>query len=138
MKLHSILATVLTQGIQYFQQTRLGLQQLPTRLLNPSAVIQAALPAIFKNVPESFFAQTMEVFENNAKTSYSILSKVPGLHPVMPAGSMFIMVCKYSHCHNTLSDQTLGLDQLCSKFCLLFYSFMLAVLPIIPACLLNN
>ena len=73
-------------------QTRLGLTQLPTRLLNPSAIIQAAIPAIFKNVPDSFFAQTMEVFETNAKTCYSILSKLPGLHPVMPAGSMFIMV----------------------------------------------
>jgi tyrosine aminotransferase len=56
------------------------------------AIIQAAIPAIFKNIPDSFFARTMEVFENNAKTCYSILSKLPGLHPVIPAGSMFIMV----------------------------------------------
>ena len=87
---------LLVPNISFLLQTRLGLQQLPTRLLNPSAVIQAAIPAIFKNIPMSFFDQTMEVFENNAKTCYSVLSKLPGLHPVMPAGSMFIMVgCSY-------------------------------------------
>ena len=75
-----------------YTQVRLGLQQLATRLQNPAAVIQAAIPAILKTVPESFHAQTMEVFETNAKTCYSTLSKVPGLKPVMPAGSMFIMV----------------------------------------------
>ena len=31
--------------------------------------------------------------------------------------------------------QLVGFDQLCSKNCLLFYSFMLRVLPIIPPCL---
>lgn len=66
---------------------------MATRIMNPSAVMQAAIPTILKSVPESFISQTMEVFENNAKTCYSILSKVPGLNPVMPAGSMFIMVC---------------------------------------------
>lgn len=64
------------------------------RLLNPATVVQAAIPSIFKNVPESFLLEMMEVFENNAKTSYSIFSRVPGLKPVMPAGSMYIMVRK--------------------------------------------
>ena len=62
------------------------------RLLNPASLIQAAIPSIFKNVPQSFLSETMEVFESNAKTSYSIFSKVPGLNPVMPAGAMYIMV----------------------------------------------
>ena len=65
---------------------------MATRLLGPTLLIQAAIPSIFKNVPQSFFSETMEVFENNAKTSYSIFSKVPGLNPVMPAGAMYIMV----------------------------------------------
>ena len=62
------------------------------RLLNPATIVQAAIPSIFKNVPQSFLSETMDVFENNAKTSYSIFSKVAGLKPVMPAGSMYIMV----------------------------------------------
>ena len=62
------------------------------RLLNPASIVQAAIPSIFKNVPKSFLSETMEVFESNAKTSYSIFSKVPGLEPVMPAGAMYIMV----------------------------------------------
>ena len=62
------------------------------RLLNPATIVQAAIPAIFNNVPKSFLSETMEVFENNAKTSYSVFSKVPGLKPVMPAGAMYIMV----------------------------------------------
>ena len=62
------------------------------RLLNPASVVQAAIPSIFNNVPQSFLSETMDVFENNAKTSYSVFSKVPGLKPVMPAGSMYLMV----------------------------------------------
>lgn len=61
------------------------------RLLNPATVVQAAIPSIFKNVPNSFFSETMGVFENNAKTSYTIFSEIPGLKPIMPAGSMYIM-----------------------------------------------
>lgn len=76
----------------YIVQVRPGLFQMAMRLLNPSSVVQASIPSIFKNVPESYLASTMDVFENNAKTSYSVFSSIPGLTPVMPAGSMYIMV----------------------------------------------
>ena len=62
------------------------------RLLNPASVVQAAIPSIFTNVPQSFLSETMSVFESNAKTSYSVFSSVPGLKPVMPAGAMYLMV----------------------------------------------
>lgn len=62
------------------------------RLLNPATVVQAAIPSIFTNVPQSFLSETMEVFENNAKTSYFVFSSMPGLKPVMPAGAMYLMV----------------------------------------------
>ena len=65
---------------------------MATKLISPSVLIQAALPDTFKNVPESFYSETMEVFENNAKACFSELSKVPGLTPIMPDGAMYIMV----------------------------------------------
>ena len=43
------------------------------RLLNPASVVQAAIPSIFNNVPQSFLSEMMKVFESNAKTSYCLL-----------------------------------------------------------------
>ena len=63
-----------------------------TRLLTPCTIVQAAIPMIFNNVPQSFFTQTMEVFERNANICYALLSRIPGLKPMMPAGAMYIMV----------------------------------------------
>ena len=69
-----------------------GLRRLATRNIGPCAVIQAAIPDIFKNVPDSFFAETIATFEGNAVACYKKLSTVDGLTPVMPAGAMYMMV----------------------------------------------
>ncbi len=69
-----------------------GLRRLAMKILGPCTLIQAALPDIFKNVPASFFQTNMEFFENNAKKCFEELSTVPGLRPVMPSGTMYMMV----------------------------------------------
>lgn len=55
-------------------------------------MIQAAIPDVLKNVPESYIRQTMEVFESNANICYSKLKGAPGLNPIRPSGAMYIMV----------------------------------------------
>ena len=62
------------------------------KIVVPCTMTQAAIPDIFKNVPDSFIRQTMEVFESNASICYSTLKDVPGLNPIRPSGSMYIMV----------------------------------------------
>lgn len=71
---------------------RRGIQNLLTKLVAPASLIQAAIPDMFKNTPESFFIETMEVFEKNASLCYSKLKDVPGLQPVMPEGALYMMV----------------------------------------------
>lgn len=62
------------------------------KVVVPCTMTQAAIPDVFKNVPDSFIRQTMEVFESNANICYSTLKDVPGLNPIRPAGAMYIMV----------------------------------------------
>lgn len=67
-------------------------ERLPMKLLGPCTLIQAALPDIFKNVPQSFYDGTMATVEANARCCMEGLQGVPGLKPVMPAGATYMMV----------------------------------------------
>lgn len=73
-------------------EVRGGLLKLSQRLLGPNTLVQAALPSILANTPESFYRETLEYIENNANVFYQHLSQVPGLKPVMPQGAMYMMV----------------------------------------------
>merc|ERR1712223_692585 len=47
---------------------------------------------ILKETPASFFNETLDQIEANAKLAFEKLSQVPGLRPVMPSGAMYMMV----------------------------------------------
>ena len=69
-----------------------GLSRLAMKLLGPCTLIQAALPHIFDHTPQSFYDRNMRIFQRNAELVYKGLTSAPGLNPVMPAGSMYMMV----------------------------------------------
>eukprot|EP00095_Tigriopus_kingsejongensis_P009478 maker-scaffold322_size207131-snap-gene-1.15 protein:Tk09478 transcript:maker-scaffold322_size207131-snap-gene-1.15-mRNA-1 annotation:"tyrosine aminotransferase" len=73
-------------------EVRKGLQCLSQRIIGSNTLVQGALPAILKNTPKSFFDDTINIIESNAKIAYSKLVKIPGLKPVMPSGAMYMMV----------------------------------------------
>ncbi|XP_059146218.1 LOW QUALITY PROTEIN: tyrosine aminotransferase-like [Physella acuta] len=75
-----------------FEHVRKGLVKLSQRILGPNTLVQAALPEILKNTPKSFFEETLQYVEKNAKLFYEKLNTVNGLHPVMPQGAMYMMV----------------------------------------------
>ena len=50
------------------------------------------MPSILKDTPASFFNETLDIIEANAKLSFEKLSQIPGLRPVMPSGAMYMMV----------------------------------------------
>ena len=66
------------------------------KLLGPNTLVQAALPDMLRYTPQSFYQRNLRILEESAKLCYSGLVDVPGLHPVMPAASMYMMVCVLS------------------------------------------
>merc|ERR1712109_268288 len=77
-----------------FQESgiRKGLQSLSQRIIGANTIVQGALPSILKDTPASFFNETLDQIEANAKLVFEKLSQVPGLRPVMPSGAMYMMV----------------------------------------------
>ena len=74
------------------------------RLFREQFFIQAALPTILNETPESWHREQNEklfigesIFCTDkivsaAKMLYNGLEKAPGLHPIMPSGAMYMMV----------------------------------------------
>ncbi|GFO11259.1 tyrosine aminotransferase [Plakobranchus ocellatus] len=73
-------------------EVRIGLQKLSTRILGPNTLVQGALPRILRDTPDSFYRQTIDYIEENAQEFYRTFRELPGLHPVMPQGAMYMMV----------------------------------------------
>lgn len=70
---------------------RNGLSRLTQRLMGPNSLVQGALGDILRDVPESFYKQTMDFIFRNAKMCYDKMKLIRGLHPFMPQGSMYLM-----------------------------------------------
>ena len=62
------------------------------RIIGANTIVQGALPSILKDTPASFFNETLDIIEANAKLSFEKISQIPGLRPVMPSGAMYMMV----------------------------------------------
>ncbi|EME26768.1 tyrosine aminotransferase isoform 2 [Galdieria sulphuraria] len=75
-----------------FSQVREGLERLSTLIMGANSLIQAALPKIIQNVPTSWHLSVLRNLHMQANYSYERLSHMNGLEPVMPQGSMYIMV----------------------------------------------
>lgn len=71
---------------------RTGLLNLSQVLLGPNSIYQGALEDILHNTPQSFYDQTIEQLENNAKIGLDVVGNIQGLNPVKPGGAMYMMV----------------------------------------------
>ncbi|QQP49811.1 Uncharacterized protein FKW44_010605, partial [Caligus rogercresseyi] len=69
-----------------------ALERLTQRQIGPNTVVQGALPAILKETPKSFYAETISSVESTARLVYNKLKGIPGLCPIMPNGAMYMMV----------------------------------------------
>lgn len=74
------------------KEVRSGMFNMSARILGPNTLIQKALPRILKEIPQSFFKETMAFIESQAKLVYQELRQSPGLQPIMPQGSMYMLV----------------------------------------------
>ena len=67
------------------------------KLLGPCTLIQAALPHIFDHAPQSYYDGNMRTISEERMQSWCIgLKTALGLSTVMPAGSVYMMVRRYS------------------------------------------
>ena len=73
-------------------EVRKGLLCMSQRIIGSNTLVQGALPTILANTPKSFFDDTINVIQNNAKLAFTKLRGIPGLMPVMPQGAMYMMV----------------------------------------------
>uniref|UniRef100_A0A8C4QL11 Tyrosine aminotransferase n=1 Tax=Eptatretus burgeri TaxID=7764 RepID=A0A8C4QL11_EPTBU len=73
-------------------EIRDGLIRLSQKILGPSTIIQGALNHILNKPPESFFMNTINFIKSNADLCFDRLSSVPGLTPILPRGTMYMMV----------------------------------------------
>ena len=73
-------------------QIRPGLSNLAMKLMGPCTLVQAALPHMLKNTPQEFHDRNMANARKSAEIVFKGLKGVSGLVPLMPAGSMYMMV----------------------------------------------
>ena len=80
------------RGGAFEREVRPGLSRLAMKLLGPCTLVQAALPHMFRHTPQDYHRRSMEIVRRNAELVYDGLKKAAGCSPVMPAGSMYMMV----------------------------------------------
>ena len=62
------------------------------RIMGPCSIIQKALPKILDETPDSWFREVVDKLENNAKTSFHQLSRIPGLYCTFPTAAMYLLL----------------------------------------------
>jgi tyrosine aminotransferase len=60
--------------------------------LAPSSLPQAAVPAILRDTPASFYAAALAVVQENARLVEARLNRIAGLRVVKPRGSLYVLV----------------------------------------------
>eukprot|EP00871_Galdieria_phlegrea_P002723 jgi/Galph1/3451/GphlegSOOS_G2104.1 len=74
------------------RQIREGLERLSTLIMGANSLVQAALPKILQNVPDSWHRSVLRSLYMQSSYSFDRLSHMNGLEPIMPQGAMYIMV----------------------------------------------
>ncbi len=80
------------RGGAFEREVRPGLSRLAMKLLGPCTLVQAALQHMFQHTSQEYHDRSMEIVHRNAELVYEGLKKAAGCSPVMPAGSMYMMV----------------------------------------------
>lgn len=79
--------------IQAFEsEVRCGLNALAQRTIGSNTLVQGALPAILQETPQVFYDGLVDTLQRHAELLYDSLSRIKGLMPHMPAGTMYMMV----------------------------------------------
>jgi tyrosine aminotransferase len=77
---------------RFNNQLHKALNYLCQRLIVPNSTAQGALADILANSPNAYFDNLLNFLHSNARLAYDGFNDIPGLKPIMPLGSMYIMV----------------------------------------------
>lgn len=69
-----------------------GLRALSQRIIGSNTLVQGALPTILHHTPQSFFDDTIQQVQSNARYCYEAIKQIKGLSPTSPQGAMYMMV----------------------------------------------
>lgn len=76
----------------YFDQVVDHMGKQSMILLHPCSLVQAALPKILAETPQSHFEGMKDKLRASAKTAFERFSTIPGLIPVQSSAAMYMMV----------------------------------------------
>lgn len=74
------------------EKYRPALNKIKNMLLHPVPFIMQAIPRIYKNIPENYFAEVMQKVKERADAVKNKLADVPALNTGSPEGSLYCMV----------------------------------------------
>ncbi|KNC80684.1 tyrosine aminotransferase [Sphaeroforma arctica JP610] len=74
------------------KEVRAGLNSLTQLILGANTMAQSLIPAMLNDTKQDFYTDTLSTLQKHAQLSYEMISKIPGLTPVMPQGAMYMMV----------------------------------------------
>ncbi|XP_069758002.1 tyrosine aminotransferase isoform X2 [Narcine bancroftii] len=74
------------------REIRHGLVCLSQRILGPCTIVQGALENILNKTTQEFYDETNSILKSNADLCFNALAMVPGLRPIRPCGTMYMMV----------------------------------------------
>ncbi|CAK9303420.1 unnamed protein product [Gordionus sp. m RMFG-2023] len=78
--------------VHSMDQIQNGINRFCQASFGVNSMIQAALPLILTKTPDSYFLNAVQLAYENAQTITNTLKNVPGINPIIPQGSMFMMV----------------------------------------------
>ena len=78
--------------VSALKKVKQGIQQLTTVVLGPNSLIQAAIPDILANTPQSFYTDLMDTLGKQSEYFSTEISKIEGLNAVKARGAMYVMV----------------------------------------------
>ncbi|VDN03452.1 unnamed protein product [Thelazia callipaeda] len=101
-----------------FAHIRNSLIDLAQNIVGPCTLIQAALPYILQSTDAVFFQQVNNIIYRNARIVWESLHKIPGLHPLMSNGAMYMIIRIEQQIYGT--DESFVRDLLAEEnvFCL--------------------
>jgi tyrosine aminotransferase len=76
----------------YFDDVIDRLQKHMTIQLHVNSLVQAALPKIFSDLPESHFTGLKSKLKSSADAAFTRLSNIKGIKPIKSSAAMYLMV----------------------------------------------
>lgn len=115
--------TIVYNRHNYFDKVIDNLGKHAMILLHPNSLVQAALPKILGEVPESHFEGLKSKLKTSSEAAFARLSKIRGIKPIKSSAAMYMMVkIELSEFKDIADDISFCKELLADQNCLTFPS----------------